>query len=312
MAARVGNDDPKDRGGLVLIAENHSSGVSGSRRGTAIVARSHLWWQIMFFGAALVVFVAMGFWTVENHVLTPNITFASYEEVFSTGRYFHALVNSVRLASVVAIAATALALPVSHVLAFRCTPSARRVVIVLIVAPFLTNYVIRMFGWQIWLSEKGIVNGLLAFLPGNFSISGILYTEMAVVIGLVSAVLPLAVVLEFLSMSRIEPTLRAAAKNLGASPWQVFLRLDARYAIPGLVLSFLFSFLISVGDFVSSSVLGGNNTYYIATAMQDRARVNEWPTAGVLGNALLVTAAIVVFVGFWTLSRAQRPQRELS
>ncbi len=272
----------------------------------AILSWAHLPWQLVFFGGAVTIFLAVGFWTVENHVLRPGGSFAAYSEIFTTARYRTALLNSLRLAVAVAFVATALATPVAHVLAFGCSPKGRQVLLILFIAPFLTNYVIRMFGWQTWLSNGGLLSELSRRLFGVDLASGLLYTETAVVIGLLSAVLPLAVLLQFLSMSRIDPVIRDAARNLGASRSQVFIRLDVWYAIPGIVLSILFSFLLTIGDFVSSSVLGGNNKIYFATAIQDRIRINEWPTAAALGTVLLITAGVVVCGGFWLLSRLAR------
>ena len=117
------------------------------------------------------------------------------------------------------------------------------------------------------------------------------------VIGLLSAVIPLAVILQFLSMSRIDPDLRDAAQNLGASPFQVFLRVDLRYALPGVVLSFVFAFLIAAGDFLAPSVLGGNNAPFLSTAILDRVRINEWPSAAVLGHVLMAMTSLILFGG---------------
>ena len=160
-----------------------------------------------------------------------------------------------------------------------------------------------MFGWQIWLNDQGVLSTVVRQFIGTDQPLGILFTETAVLVGLLSLLIPIASVLIYLSLSRLDDTLIFAAGNLGASQWQKMRHIQLPFALPGMLVSFLFCFLLTFGDFICASVLGGNQVYYLSIAIQDRVKINDWPMAAALGTLLLLISLAIVAVLFTVFGR---------
>jgi spermidine/putrescine transport system permease protein len=262
----------------------------------------HLAWLSAFYLVPLGLLAAISFWTISDYQLTVAFTLDNYRDVLGKKRYLTAAGASLKLGFEAAGLAVGLAVPAAHVLAFRLRGRVRQLILFVLLLPFFSSYIVRMFAWQSILNDNGILAWVLR-KNGGTGAFGLLFTETAVLLGLLSVLIPIATLLIFLSLARLDVTLLAAARNLGASPWQTFLRLQLPFAMPGIVISFLFCFLLAFGDFVCAGILGGNKTYYLSTAIEDRVKINDWPTAAALGTLLLGTSLAVVALLFGLLNR---------
>jgi len=263
---------------------------------------AHLAWQIAFYLVALVFLIAISFWTISNYQLTPAFTLDNYYRILGKGRYLEAAEASLKLAVLTAVMAVALAVPVAHTVAFHLRGRLRHLVLFLLFLPFLSSYIVRMFAWQLVLSDQGIVAWIVR-ASGSAGPVRLLFTETAVVIGLLSILIPIASLMILLSLMRLDKSLIMAARNLGASSWQVFIRIQLPFAMSGILVGLLFCFIITFGDFTCSSILGGNQIYYLSIAIEDRAKINDWPAAAVLGTLLLIISLSVVTILFGCVSR---------
>jgi len=199
--------------------------------------------------------------------------------------------------------AVVLGLPLAYAIERFVSSASRRWCLLALMLPFFSSYVLRVYGWQAWMNNNGI---LVWLARGPFRLegaSGFLYTRGATLIGLLSVVLPIAALLIHLSLSRIDPVLISVARNLGASPWACFLRIELPLALPALLVAFLFCFLLAFGDFVCVTILGGNQTYYYSIAIQDQMKIDDWSMASALGVVLLVMSVAFMAITFILVSR---------
>ena len=171
----------------------------------------------------------------------------------------------------------------------------------MLLLPFLSNYVIRMFSWQIWLNDQGILAFVLHWSRVYRGGLSLIYSGIATRIGLLSILIPIGSLVFYISFVRIDRALILAAQNLGASGWQAFWLVTLPLSLPGLAIAYLISFIISFGDFVSVSVLGGNQVYTVSTLLADRVKINDWPSAAALGTLMLLISIVVISVIFSTL-----------
>lgn len=262
------------------------------------VRLSHVVWQLVFYLFPLLLLLAIGFWSIERYQLRPGFSTANYRHILSSRLYVNALLTSLWLASTTALLATGFAIPTSHILRFRVRGRMRLLVLFLFFLPFFSSYVIRMFSWQVWLNDSGVIALILKKLALTQAPLGLIYTASAIRIGLLSVLIPIAVLIIFLSLSMMDETLVLAARNLGASSLQIFWRITLPFSLPGLVVAFLFTFIIAFGDFISPSILGGNQVYTLSVIIQDRVKIDDWPTAAALGTMMLGVSATLIAVAF--------------
>lgn len=272
------------------------------------ISVNHAWhlatyWVIFFYGIPLALVMLMSIWPALGSARSTGLSLEVYGTILSTPRYAEAIGNSVRLGLMSAIAAIGFGLPLAYALHRFCDPPTRRWMLVALALPFFSSYVLRMYGWQAWLSRNGVLAWLGRDILGMRDATGLLFTEPAVVVGLVSILLPIATLVISLSMSRIDPTLTDAARNLGASAWISFVKIELPFIMPAILVSFLFCFLMAVGDFVCVTILGGNQTYYYSSAIQDQMKVNDWAQSSALGVLLLLLSVVCMAITFTLVGR---------
>ena len=269
---------------------------------TKVGALAHAWWQFVFYFIPLMLLVVISFWTLRNYQLAPAFTIENYRAILSGGIYPKALVTSLWLAGTTALLATVLGLPISQAVNFHIHGRVRTLIIFALFLPFLSSYIIRMFSWQLWLNDSGIIAFALKKIGLLKGPLGLIYTASAIRIGLLSVLIPIASLIIYLSMSRIDKTLVLAAKNLGGSSRQVFWRIILPFTMPGILIAFLFSFIISFGDFISPNILGGNQVYTLSILIHDRVKINDWPSAAALGVLMLIMSIAIITLIFAVLN----------
>lgn len=193
---------------------------------------------------------------------------------------------------VVAGAATALALLIGYPVAYAIAQLPvrwRTVALVLVVVPFWTNFLVRTYAWIVLLSSEGVVNRSLIGLGVIDDPLTMLYTRGAVVVGLLYAYLPLMILPLYASVSRLEPELREAATNLGASRLRVFRDVTWPLTLPGAITGCIFVFVPSLGNFVVPELLGGGKTVMIGNVVRDQfLKARDWPFGATLALFLIV------------------------
>ena len=207
--------------------------------------------------------------------------------------------KSAKMSLIVSGLCVLLAYPVAYYLALSGTKR-KYVLLLVLIAPFLTSYLLRVLAWKVILGSQGVVNSFL-FWTGLRSVddpvSQLLYSRFAVMLVLAYVWIPFVALPIFVSLESLDRRLLEAASDLGASRWQAFRRVTLPLSIPGVVAAFLFVFIPTVGEFVTPSLVGGNSGYMYGNDIADQFNMSlDWGTGSVLALFLLGVVAVLTAV----------------
>lgn len=181
-----------------------------------------------------------------------------------------------------------------------CKKKWHALLLILILLPFWTNSLVRIYGIKILLGANGVINSFLQNIGLISSPLNILYTDTAVIIGMVSILLPYMILPIYSSLQKIDYRLIEAAKDLGAGPMRRFLRITFPLSFSGLVAGFTLVFLPSMGMFYISELLGGPKSLLIGSVIKSEFLfTRNWP----LGAALSIGMIVILMVTMWLMNR---------
>ena len=217
-----------------------------------------------------------------------GLTVANYTRFFTDPFFLSVLGRSFRIAALVVLSCLLVGWPVAFYLT-RCTGRARAYLTLIVLAPLLISVVVRTFGWVVILGRNGVVNNLLQSLGVLDEPARLLYTEGAVLVGMVHTLLPLTVLPIAAALDNVDPSLARAARNLGASFWQVLLRVWFPLSLPGVVAGTVITFSLAASAFVTPVVLGGARMKFMSSLIyQYNVTLLDWPFGSTLSVILLV------------------------
>jgi spermidine/putrescine transport system permease protein len=227
------------------------------------------------------------------------ITLQAWRDFFHGSEYLRLFWKSVKMSLIVSVVVVALAYPLAYYLALSGTKR-KYVLLLVLIAPFLTSYLLRVLAWKVILGSQGVVNSFL-FWTGLRSadqpVSQLLYSRFAVILVLVYVWVPFVAFPIFVSLESLDRRLLEAASDLGASRWQAFRRVTLPLSMPGVVAAFLFVFIPTVGEFVTPSLVGGTSGYMYGNKIADQFNMSlDWETGSVLALFLLVVVAALTAV----------------
>lgn len=209
--------------------------------------------------------------------------------------YLDVLWSSLGLAAVATVLALLIGYPTAYAIT-RLPERWRTVALVLVVVPFWTNFLIRMYAWIVLLNTQGIVNDVLVGLGLTEERFTLLYTPGAVVVGLVYAYLPLMVLPLYAAIERVDPEQLEASANLGATRFRTFWSVLLPLTLPGAITGSILVFVPSLGNFVVPELLGGGKTVMVGNLIRDQfLKVQDWPFGSVLAF-VVVLALLLLFV----------------
>lgn len=249
------------------------------------------------FVAPIVLFLRYSFYHFEKGRLEEAFTFETYER-FLVEPYFHATIANTFF---LAVRVTLISLLIGYPLAFalwRLNGSRLQKWLALIIfSPILISEVVRSYGWTVLLAERGPVNWALLGLGIVDEPVRLIFNLTGVVISLTHIFLPFTVFPIFATMTRLDPSLREAAMDLGAGWWTTFRRVTFPLTLPGIVAAAQISFTLTLGAFVTPSILGGGRVLVLPLQIYRATTEINWPVAAVGGLVLLLMAftAVVVF-----------------
>lgn len=245
-------------------------------------------WQLVFFALPLLFLLVISFWSVQNFQLTPDFTFKNWFTMMGRDTFWSAYTYTWQLALGAAFASSVLALPAAYSITFHLSERARGIAIMLLVVPFFTCYLVRAYAWQIFLSDNGILNALAA--PVGIGPLPLLNTAFGSLVGYLTLCMPLVVLIQVMGMSQIDRTLIEAARNLSAGPWRTLFEVVIPAMKASLVVAWLFAFILSFGDFVSPTYLGGGASPTLSNLIIDTVKSGQqWPRAAVVAIAMIGT-----------------------
>ena len=263
-------------------------------------------WQLLFFVFPLVFLVVLSFWTVKNFKMEADFDTINWVTIYGRAVFWQSYGLTLALATAASVITSVLAFPCSYAIAFKLDARMRQWAIFLMVIPFFTSYLVRVYSWQIFLSDNGIINGLLGQVGlGPFPL---LNTVFATMIGYLTLSFPLVVLLQLFSLMFIDRTLIEAAHNLRCGRIRTVFAVVIPSARVGLVIAALFCFILSFGDFVSPVYLGGGDPTTLSILITDTTKSGQqWPRAAVIALTMIATLLAVAFaaVGFAYKGRAK-------
>ncbi|MCD0449614.1 ABC transporter permease [Actinocorallia sp. API 0066] len=217
--------------------------------------------------------------------------------------YLDVLLHSVKIAGITTLLALALGYPTAYVIA-KLPAKWKTLALIAVVLPFWTNFLIRTYAWIVLLNSQGVVNSALGDLGLIDEPLQLLYTDGAIVIGLLYAYLPLMVLPLYSAIERLDPQLGEASANLGAGPVRTFLSVTLPLTLPGVLTGCVFVFVPSLGNFVIPELLGGGHSVMVGNLVRDQfLKARDWPFGSVLALTLIAVLVLLLMAQAWAARR---------
>jgi spermidine/putrescine transport system permease protein len=286
------------------ITEKVLNFLRGEKRSILLNLSPSLLWYVVFLTAPLVLVVTISFWRTEDVILIPTFTLEHYITFFTKIgargqlQYIELLLKSIGMATAVTAGCIALGYPAAYYLSFK-TKIPKYTLLIVLMGPYLASYLIIIFSLKfLILGHNGLVNALLMNLGLITEPSGLfMHNQYAVIFTLIQSWTPWLVLPMFASLEKIDKTLLEAAADLGASPMQTFRKVTLPLSMPGVLVAVLFVFIPSVGEFITTRMVGGTTGYMIGNTIQKLfQRGYTWPLAAAVTIVMMIVTLIVVFI----------------
>jgi ABC-type spermidine/putrescine transport system permease subunit II len=257
----------------------------------------------LVFIVPLVVMGVYSFWPSNNAgEVVHRFTVQNYTRFFTESTYWHTLLNSFWLVGISSALTVALTFPFAYFVANKVAPKHRIKWILFAIMPFWTSYLIRVFSWLNIFGESGAAAKALSTIGLIHQTPGILQLgKPAIVVTFVYLLFPFAFLSSYVTLERLDPSLREAGADLGARPWQVLGQLTFPLAASGLLAGFAFAFISMMGDYVTPTLIGGTEGSLYANLL-----INQFGASGQwgFGAALALIMMVCLLVFFLLLRRA--------
>lgn len=267
--------------------------------------RNSKWWlctvplylfTLVFVLGPMVYMVAISFATNnDTYGFTWKLTADNYRKILDPV-YIQCFVQSFQLAISTTVLVVLIGYPFGYFMA-KLSAKWKKRLMFLIMVPFWTSSLLRMYGWIIILQAKGVLNGVLKGLGLIDKPLKLLYSYPAVLVGMVYALLPFMMLAVYSSVEKMDWSLVEAARDLGASPARAFWTVTFKLTLPGLLSGVILTFVPSMGLFFISDILGGNKIVLVGSLIQDQlTRGSNWPFAAALAVVLMIMTSLLLYI----------------
>jgi putrescine transport system permease protein len=270
--------------------------------GRDLVKSVPLLWLALFFAVPFLIVLKLSFseallamppyapllaWTHER-VLSIQLHLANYHFLFTDALYLDSFLYSLKVAALSTVLCLLLGYPMALGIT-RAAPERRNLLLMLVILPFWTSFLLRVYAWIGLLKDDGLINNLLMSLHLISQPIVMVNTSFAVYVAIVYSYLPFMILPLYSNLEKHDRALLEAAADLGAPPWKVFLRVTWPLSIPGVVAGALLVFIPAVGEYVIPSLLGSANQIMIGRVLSDEFFENrEWPVASAVAILILI------------------------
>jgi putrescine transport system permease protein len=279
-------------------------------RGRTVVTSVPYLWLVLFFLVPFVIVLKISFssaavaippyepllhWASEKMVQV-QLNLGNYTFLVQDNLYWKSYVNSIFIAIVSTLICLLVGYPIAYSIA-RSSPSARNILLLLIVLPFWTSFLLRVYAWIGILKNNGLINNFLMGIGVIHEPIQMLQTDFAVYVGIVYSYLPFMILPLYANLEKMDLTLLEAAADLGCRPWQAFYKVTLPLSWPGIVAGCLLVFIPAVGEFVIPSLLGDPGMLMIGKVLWTEFFNNrDWPIASAVAIALLLFLVIPIML----------------
>ena len=231
-------------------------------------------------------------------------TLDNYRFLTEDNLYLFSYLKSIKIAFISTVICLFIGYPMAYGIA-RAKPRTRNILLMLVILPFWTSFLLRVYAWIGLLGKNGLVNNLLLKIGLIESPVQFLYTDAAVYLGIVYTYIPFMILPLYVSLQKMDRDLRDAAADLGATPWHSFIDITLPLSMPGIIAGCMLVFIPAIGEYVIPSLLGGMDSLMIGRTLFDEFFINrDWPLASAVATVLL----IILVVPIMLFQRTQQDQ----
>ena len=255
-------------------------------------------WLTLFLVVPLGMMVYVSFWTQTTFAISNDLTLKSWQTFFASETYFGALIRTIRIWLTVLLLTILIGYPAALFIGQMVrNKTTQTILLVACVIPFWTSFLIRVLAWRPMLGKEGAINILLQkFGLIDAPIEVLLFTELAVIIGMVQIYVVFMVGPIAFMLARIDQSLIEAARDLGASGWTIFRKIILPLSLPGVVVGAIFVSVMVLGEFATSSALSGRKVNLLGNIIVTQVGSLKWAFAAVIGVVLTAVMALVVTI----------------
>ena len=254
-------------------------------------------WSAVFVGAAILYIIVLSFLkrNPDGNGAILEFTLENYAKLMQPG-YAKVFWRTLLLAAETTALCVLIGYPFGLLLA-KVEGRMRTFLLLLVIVPFWTNALVRIYGWKILLMGTGVVNKLLTALGLVDKPLKLINTHGAVVLGMVYGLIPFMILSTYSSAEKLDKRLIDAGRDLGARPWKVFFTVELPLTLPGLLSGCVLVFVPSLALFFISDLLGGTSDVYVGNLVNDQLLISrDWPFAAALSVVLLLVTALVMLI----------------
>jgi spermidine/putrescine transport system permease protein len=257
-------------------------------------------WMLVFYLIPLVLLLVHAFWSVDYLTIDKSFTLENFKTFFTNGLYATVLLRTLVIAALVTLTDILLAFPIAFFLAKRVRRH-RELLLVLVVFPLWSSYLVRAFAWRTILGTNGILNSFLQWAGiTDEPLSFLLFSKQAMYLTFCQVWLPFMILPLYAVLDQIPDSLLEAASDLGSNGMRTFVRIVLPLSVPGIVAGSLSVFSLTMGDYITPTLLGGPGDQLIGKLVADNfGTANNWP----LGSMLVIPILLIVFTLLWVANR---------
>jgi spermidine/putrescine transport system permease protein len=274
---------------------------------TVLLAPPLVWLGVFFIVPVVLIFL----YSVNVFSFIPGLqgfTLDAWKNFLDGSPFLDLFWKSIRMSLIVSVVAVVAAYPIAYYIALIASKR-KYVLLLLILAPFLVSYFLRVLAWKVILGDQGVINSFL-FWTGlrdeGDPVSWLLYSQFAVILTLIYVYVPFVALPIFASLESMDRRLLEAASDLGASRWQAFRKVTLPLSLPGVIAAFIFVFIPTIGEYFTPLLVGGVEGTMFGNAIADQfGQSLNWLNGSVLSFFLLVVVAALmsIFARFLTVRR---------
>jgi putrescine transport system permease protein len=234
--------------------------------------------------------------TGDDGKIVISLSFGNYSYLFTDELYSLSYLYSVRTAFGATVVCLLLGYPMAYAMA-RSPKTTQNLLLLLIILPFWTSFLLRVYALESIVRDNGLLNALLLWVGLIDHPLKILHTTGAVYLGIVYSYLPFMVLPLYATLEKMDVALMEAASDLGSPPWRVFVDVTIPLSLPGIIAGSMLVFIPAIGEVVIPSLMGGPDSAMIGRVLWDEVFTNhDWPTASAVSIAFLVLLVIPIAI----------------
>ena len=281
--------------------------MRSTRRSAMLVTLPPLGWIALFLFAPYCLLFCYSFWSLnELQQIVHHFTMTNYAHLFTNPLYVTVILRSLRIAFSVVLLSLLIGYPLAFFLVYHAGRH-RTLLYQAVIIPLWVSYLVRAYAWKVIFGNEGVLNTLLLWLHAtSHPLSFLLYSPFAVIVTLTHIYVPFVVLPVVASLEKVPRELLESSSDLGARPWQTFLRVILPLSLPGVISGATFALLLSFGDFLAPLLLGGPSSVMIANIVANLFGADyNWP----LGAAVAVVILVIVIAILSITQRIERRER---